>query len=66
MRSALGDFDLDGGGAIRRDGRIDATVRLLPDVLWNRESALGDSFSMDYPEYPQYTRPADSRGNESA
>ena len=58
---SLGDFVLTGGelGAIVV---IDATVRLLPDVLGNRESALGDSFSMGLLEYPQYTRPADFRG----
>lgn len=58
---SLGDFVLTGGelGAMVV---IDATVRLLPDVLGNRESALGDSFSMGLLEYPQYTRPADFRG----
>lgn len=58
---SLGDFVLTGGelGAMVV---IDATVRLLPGVLGNRESALGDSFSMGLLEYPQYTRPADFRG----
>ena len=58
---SLGDFVLTGGelGAMVV---IDATVRLLPDVLGNLESALGDSFSMGLLEYPQYTRPADFRG----
>ena len=58
---SLGDFVLTGGelGAMVV---IDATVRLLPDVLGNRESALGDSFSMGLLEYQQYTRPADFRG----
>ena len=58
---SLGAFVLTGGelGAMVV---IDATVRLLPDVLGNRESALGDSFSMGLLEYPQYTRPADFRG----
>ncbi len=58
---SLGYFVLTGGelGAMVV---IDATVRLLPDVLGNRESALGDSFSMGLLEYPQYTRPADFRG----
>lgn len=58
---SLGDFVLTGGelGAMVV---IDATIRLLPDVLGNRESALGDSFSMGLLEYPQYTRPADFRG----
>ena len=42
---SLGDFVLTGGelGAMVV---IDATVRLLPDVLGNNESASGDSFSM--------------------
>ena len=53
---SLGDFVLTGGelGAMVV---IDATVRLLPDVLGNNESASGDSFSMGLLEYPQYTRP---------
>ena len=50
------------GGELGAMVVIDATVRLLPDVLGNRESALGDSFSMGLLEYPQYTRPADFRG----
>lgn len=58
---SLGDFVLTGGELGARVV-IDATVRLLPDVLGNRESALGDSFSMGLLEYPQYTRPADFRG----
>ena len=58
---SLGDFVLTGGelGAMVV---IDATVRLLPDVLGNSESAPGDSFSTGLLEYPQYTRPADFRG----
>lgn len=58
---SLGDFVLTGGelGAMVV---IDATVRLLPEVLGNSESAVGDSFSTGLLEYPQYTRPADFRG----
>ena len=58
---SLGDFVLTGGelGAMVI---IDATVRLLPHVLGNAESAPGDSFSTGLLEYPQYTRPADFRG----
>jgi len=58
---SLGDYVLTGGelGAMVM---IDATVRLLPDVLGNRESAQTDSFSTGLLEYPQYTRPADFRG----
>ncbi|WP_172637751.1 tRNA (guanosine(37)-N1)-methyltransferase TrmD [Lactiplantibacillus plantarum] len=58
---SLGDYVLTGGelGAMVM---IDATVRLLPGVLGNSESAPGDSFSSGLLEYPQYTRPADFRG----
>lgn len=58
---SVGDFVLTGGelGAMVM---IDATVRLLPDVLGNSASAPGDSFSSGLLEYPQYTRPADFRG----
>ncbi|GEN47401.1 tRNA (guanosine(37)-N1)-methyltransferase TrmD [Ligilactobacillus pobuzihii] len=58
---SLGDFVLTGGelGAMVM---IDATVRLLPEVLGNSASAPGDSFSSGLLEYPQYTRPANFRG----
>lgn len=58
---SLGDYVLTGGelGAMVV---IDATVRLLPDVLGNEESAETDSFSTGLLEHPQYTRPASYRG----
>ena len=58
---SLGDFVLT-GGELASMVMIDATVRLLPGVLGNAESAPGDSFSSGLLEYPQYTRPADFRG----
>ncbi|PWG00894.1 tRNA (guanosine(37)-N1)-methyltransferase TrmD [Levilactobacillus bambusae] len=58
---SLGDFVLT-GGELPAMVMIDATVRLLPGVLGNAESAPGDSFSSGLLEYPQYTRPADFRG----
>lgn len=58
---SLGDYVLT-GGELATMVIIDATVRLLPDVLGNNESAAGDSFSTGLLEYPQYTRPADFRG----
>lgn len=60
---SLGDYVLTGGelGAMVI---IDATVRLIPEVLGNEESAPGDSFSSGLLEYPQYTRPADFRGRK--
>ena len=58
---SLGDFVIT-GGELAALTMIDATVRLLPDVLGNDESAVGDSFSTGLLEFPQYTRPADFRG----
>ncbi|UDM32668.1 tRNA (guanosine(37)-N1)-methyltransferase TrmD [Lentilactobacillus laojiaonis] len=58
---SLGDFVLT-GGELPAMVMIDATTRLLPDVLGNAASAVEDSFSMGLLEGPQYTRPADFRG----
>lgn len=60
---SLGDYVLTGGelGAMVM---IDATVRLLPDVLGNNESAVTDSHSTGLLEHPQFTRPADYKGME--
>ncbi len=41
---------------------IDAIARLLPGVLGGEASAAADSFSDGLLEYPQYTRPAEFRG----
>ena len=41
---------------------IDATVRLLPGVLGNAESAAEESHSGGLLEHPQYTRPAEWMG----
>jgi tRNA (guanine37-N1)-methyltransferase len=58
---SIGDYVLTGGelGAMVI---IDSVVRLLPDVLGNKTSALHDSHSTGLLEHPQYTRPADFRG----
>ena len=60
---SLGDYVLTGGelGAMVI---VDATVRLLPDVLGNQSSAMTDSHSTGLLEHPQYTRPAEFRGME--
>lgn len=58
---SLGDFVLT-GGEIAAQALIDATVRLLPDVLGNAQSALDESFSADLLEHPHYTRPAEWQG----
>lgn len=41
---------------------IDATIRLLPNVLGNQTSAQTDSYSTGLLEHPQYTRPAEYKG----
>ena len=58
---SLGDFVLT-GGEIAAQALIDATVRLLPDVLGNAESTEEESFSNGLLEHPQYTRPAEWEG----
>ncbi|MCP0886978.1 tRNA (guanosine(37)-N1)-methyltransferase TrmD [Ligilactobacillus sp. WILCCON 0076] len=58
---SLGDYVLT-GGELAAMVMIDATVRLLPDVLGNSESAQTDSFATGLLEHPQYTRPADFQG----
>lgn len=59
---SLGDFVMT-GGEIAAQAMIDATVRLLPGVLGNAESAEEESHSNGLLEHPQYTRPADWRGH---
>ena len=58
---SLGDFVLT-GGEIAAQALIDATVRLLPDVLGNADSTVDESHSNGLLEHPQYTRPADYKG----
>lgn len=60
---SLGDFVLT-GGEIAAMALIDATVRLLPNVLGNDESAVDESFSSGLLEHPQYTRPAEWKARE--
>jgi tRNA (guanine37-N1)-methyltransferase len=58
---SIGDFVLT-GGEIAAQALIDATVRLLPNVLGNDQSAVDESFSDGLLEHPQYTKPAEWRG----
>lgn len=58
---SLGDFVMT-GGEIAAQALIDATVRLIPDVLGNAESAVEESFSSGLLEHPHYTRPAEWQG----
>ena len=58
---SLGDFVMT-GGEIAAQAMIDATVRLLPGILGNAESAVEESFSNGLLEHPQYTKPAEWQG----
>ena len=60
---SIGDYVLTGGelGALVV---IDAVARLIPGVLGSDESPEDESFSTGLLEYPQYTRPADFRGQK--
>ena len=61
---SIGDYVLTGGelGALVL---IDAVSRLIPGVLGSDESSEDESFSTGLLEYPQYTRPADFRGERA-
>ncbi|WP_024782189.1 tRNA (guanosine(37)-N1)-methyltransferase TrmD [Streptococcus mutans] len=58
---SLGDFILT-GGELAAMTIIDATVRLIPEVIGKEASHQDDSFSLGLLEYPQYTRPYEYRG----
>jgi tRNA (guanine37-N1)-methyltransferase len=59
---SLGDFVMT-GGEVAAMAVIEATVRLLPGVLGNFESTREESHGEEgLLEYPQYTRPAEFRG----
>lgn len=58
---SLGDFVLT-GGELAAMTMVDATVRLIPEVIGKEISHQDDSFSSGLLEYPQYTRPYDYLG----
>src|SRR3989442_27287 len=58
---SLGDFVLTGGEPAAL-AVVDATVRLLPGAMNDRESAHGDSFWERGLSAPSYTRPPEFRG----
>ncbi|SFE78615.1 tRNA (Guanine37-N(1)-) methyltransferase [Sulfitobacter brevis] len=60
---SLGDFVMT-GGEIAALAMLDATVRLLPGVLGNAESAVEESHANGLLEHPQYTRPANWEDRE--
>ena len=60
---SIGDFVLT-NGALPAMVVIDAVTRLLPGVLGDDASSTDESFSAGLLEYPQYTRPAEFRGEK--
>ena len=58
---SIGDYVLTGGEPAATV-MIDAVARLLPKVLGNFQSALGDSFMDQITGTPVYTRPAEYEG----
>ena len=58
---SIGDYVLS-GGELAALVVIDATVRLLPGVLNDAESAEQESFGAGLLDWPHYTRPEEWRG----
>ena len=58
---SIGDYVLS-GGELAALVLMDATLRLVPGVLGNAESAQHESYADGLLEHPHYTRPAEWRG----
>mgnify|MGYP001400960060 CR=1 FL=1 len=58
---SVGDFILS-GGEIASIILIDTCVRLIPEVLGNKNSLKSESFQNHLLEYPQYTKPSNWMG----
>jgi tRNA (guanine37-N1)-methyltransferase len=58
---SIGDFVLT-GGEIPAMVVLDSVVRLIPGALGCWESTINESFSTGLLDHPQYTRPAEYRG----
>ena len=53
---SIGDYVLT-GGELPAMVFVDCISRLVPGVLHNNQSAVGETFAEDLLEYPQYSRP---------
>jgi tRNA (guanine37-N1)-methyltransferase len=58
---SIGDYVLT-GGELPTLVMIDAAARLVPGVLGDPDSAVGESFTESLLDHPHYTRPATVRG----
>jgi len=63
MELSIGDYVLS-GGEIPVMALVDAVTRLIPGALGDDLSSDEESFSNGLLEYPQYTRPAEFRGEK--
>lgn len=61
--TSIGDFVVS-GGELPAALIIDAVARLVPGVLGNEASSENESFTSGLLDCPQYTRPADFRGQK--
>lgn len=60
---SIGDYVLT-GGELPAMVLMDAISRMVPGVLSNEESGVGESFHGNLLEYPQYSRPEEWRGRK--
>ena len=60
---SIGDYVLT-NGALPAMVIIDTVTRLLPGALGDDQSAVEESFSHGFLEYPHWTRPAEFRGSK--
>ena len=59
---SVGDYVLS-CGEIASFILIDACVRLIPEVLGNKNSLKSESFQNHLLEHPQYTKPSNWKGH---
>lgn len=60
---SIGDYVLT-GGELPAMVVVDAVSRFVPDVLGNESSAYNESFKNNLLEFPQYTKPAEFKGQK--
>jgi tRNA (guanine37-N1)-methyltransferase len=61
LEISIGDYVLS-GGELAGMVVVDSVVRLLPGVLSDLDSAMGDSFQSGLLDHPHYTRPQEFEG----
>jgi tRNA (guanine37-N1)-methyltransferase len=61
LEISIGDYVLT-GGEVPAMVLLDSVTRLIPGALGSQESLVQESFSAGTLEYPQYTRPQETRG----